>query len=361
MFLLYFAPVTRPDEDRFLNPGVPAAFQVDQFIANDIAGGKIKAKCITGVKKKLRRRLAGTAGLAGRFRRDIDFVEAHAASGKMFHHPRIDSLHFLHREKSAPHARLIGHDEQFQAGRLKGQEGLRRVREERHFFRVREIFLLLNKRSISIQKDCAAQIQARILANPEMDFNSQTCFPNRFGEFASTLRSPRNSFGLGLRSRRMISVATADPRGAEASRLIAELSAELDCRYPELINNSHLVVDISDFTLPRSGFVVAHLDGQPVGCGALRFLDEDTGEIKRMYVAPAARGQGVGRAILVEIERLAGQFGYRALRLETGVHQPEAIALYTKLGFRPIPCFGKYVNVPISICFEKQIASHPPA
>jgi GNAT superfamily N-acetyltransferase len=63
--------------------------------------------------------------------------------------------------------------------------------------------------------------------------------------------------------------------------------------------------------------------------------------------------------VLAELELLAGKFGYQALRLETGIRQPEAIALYTIFGFKPIPCFGKYAEIPISRCFEKRISDTP--
>jgi putative acetyltransferase len=74
-----------------------------------------------------------------------------------------------------------------------------------------------------------------------------------------------------------------------------------------------------------------------------------------MYVAPDARGRGVGRVLLAALEEEARRLGYRAVRLETGHLQPEAIGLYTAAGFEPIPCYGPYVDDPRSRCFEKAL------
>lgn len=74
-----------------------------------------------------------------------------------------------------------------------------------------------------------------------------------------------------------------------------------------------------------------------------------------MYVAPDVRRGGVGRGLLAEMERLAIEFGYRILRLETGNRQPEAIALYESSGFRRIAPYGCHVGDPLSVCFEKSV------
>ena len=102
-------------------------------------------------------------------------------------------------------------------------------------------------------------------------------------------------------------------------------------------------------------FVVARGDGNAIGCGALRRLDATTGEVKRMYVAPDVRGRGVGRQILDRIESEAATLGINRLVLETGIHQAEAIALYTRAGFSQITCWGEYSGVSTSVCFEKRL------
>lgn len=78
-------------------------------------------------------------------------------------------------------------------------------------------------------------------------------------------------------------------------------------------------------------------------------------EVKRMFVDPSARGQGVAGQILATLEAIARQAGYRAVQLETGLRQPEAIRLYEKAGYHPIPNYGQYANEPLSVCFEKYL------
>ncbi|WP_040338905.1 GNAT family N-acetyltransferase [Candidatus Blastococcus massiliensis] len=87
-------------------------------------------------------------------------------------------------------------------------------------------------------------------------------------------------------------------------------------------------------------------DGTPLGCGALRELDDGVAEVKRMYVVPSARRRGVSRAVLAGLEATARQRGWTVLRLETGPLQVAAIALYTSVGYRPIPAFGSYAGDP---------------
>jgi ribosomal protein S18 acetylase RimI-like enzyme len=74
-----------------------------------------------------------------------------------------------------------------------------------------------------------------------------------------------------------------------------------------------------------------------------------------MFVRPAARGRGVARRLLAALEEAAAARGYTTVRLETGTGQHEAIRLYTSAGYRPIPCFGAYVEEPTSVCFEKRL------
>lgn len=104
---------------------------------------------------------------------------------------------------------------------------------------------------------------------------------------------------------------------------------------------------------PRARFVVAMVDGQPAGCGAFHPLNDQTVELKRMYVRPDYRGRGLSRRILACLEDLAAGAHYTVVRLETGTRQPEAIGLYRSAGYEPIPLYGPYVNNPFSQCFEK--------
>lgn len=103
-------------------------------------------------------------------------------------------------------------------------------------------------------------------------------------------------------------------------------------------------------------FVVAvDADGTALGCGGLRALDSLTGEVKRMYVVPQRRGTGVATAVLHALEAHARTRGWTRLRLETGDAQPDAVAFYTKHGYRPIARFGHYADVPASRCFEREL------
>jgi putative acetyltransferase len=99
-------------------------------------------------------------------------------------------------------------------------------------------------------------------------------------------------------------------------------------------------------------FIVARRGATAVGCGALR-IDVGYGELKRMYVVPEARGRRLGRLILERIEEEARREGLRCLRLETGIHQPEALALYRAAGYVEREAFGEYAADPLSVFMEK--------
>jgi putative acetyltransferase len=99
--------------------------------------------------------------------------------------------------------------------------------------------------------------------------------------------------------------------------------------------------------------VVAYLGDEPVGCGAFKPFDADSVEIKRMFVQPAHRGQGVAQAVLAKLEKWASELGYNSGVLETGKRQPEAIRLYERSGYARIPNYGQYVGIENSVCFRK--------
>ena len=102
--------------------------------------------------------------------------------------------------------------------------------------------------------------------------------------------------------------------------------------------------------------VVAYDNDEPVGCGAFKPYDTHTVEVKRMFVQPAHRGQGIARAVLTELERWAAELGYVAAVLETGKRQPEAIALYQRSGYALTPNYGQYVCIEDSVCLHKALA-----
>jgi GNAT superfamily N-acetyltransferase len=144
----------------------------------------------------------------------------------------------------------------------------------------------------------------------------------------------------------------------EVSRtLIAALNTELRGAYPEP-GATHFRLDPDEVAAGRGVFLVIYQDAVPVGCGALRIIDPETAELKRMYVSPAVRGGGLGRRLVAALEDQARALGVRRLVLETGVRQAAALALYQATGFRPIPLFGEYCRSPeTSICLGKELPS----
>jgi putative acetyltransferase len=103
-------------------------------------------------------------------------------------------------------------------------------------------------------------------------------------------------------------------------------------------------------------FLVAY-DEEPIACGALRELDDTSGEIKRMYVRPDRRGTGVSTAIVRALESRALELGWTRLALETGDRLPEARRFYEREGYVRIPRFGHYIDSAHAVCYEKTLAS----
>ncbi len=101
--------------------------------------------------------------------------------------------------------------------------------------------------------------------------------------------------------------------------------------------------------------VVAFLENQAIGCGAIRAYGNERAEVKRMFVLPAFRGQGIAGKILSELERWSAELGFTSCILETGKKQPEAIQLYQKSGYHIIPNYGQYEGVDNSVCMEKEL------
>jgi GNAT superfamily N-acetyltransferase len=104
--------------------------------------------------------------------------------------------------------------------------------------------------------------------------------------------------------------------------------------------------------------VLAYDDGKPAGCGAIKEYSTDTMEIKRMFVLSDHRRKGIAAKILAELELWTAELSYAKCILETGKKQPEAIELYKKNGYQPIPNYGQYIGVENSVCFEKKILPH---
>jgi GNAT superfamily N-acetyltransferase len=140
-----------------------------------------------------------------------------------------------------------------------------------------------------------------------------------------------------------------------ATALMAAALADLAERYDG--DGDSTPMSPAQFTPPDGAFLVAWLDGRPVGCGGWRTWhgDPDLAEIKRMYTIPESRGRGVAQALLGALEESARLAGRKRIVLETGARQPEAIALYGKTGYARIADFGHYKDDPEVRSYGKEL------
>jgi GNAT superfamily N-acetyltransferase len=151
-------------------------------------------------------------------------------------------------------------------------------------------------------------------------------------------------------------VGYTDP---EARALVAELQADLATRYG---GPDDTPLDAGVFDPPNGAFFLGYLGEVPVTTGGWRFRPDVSrlggrraAEVKRMYVAPSGRRQGLARAVLAHLERTAAAAGADVMVLETGTAQPEAIALYTSAGYEPVEPFGHYAWSPQNRCYGKRL------
>ncbi len=155
-----------------------------------------------------------------------------------------------------------------------------------------------------------------------------------------------------------VNLAEEDPRAADSLALYDEMSAFVQATYPEDEENG--IVPTSTEELARQGvLVIARVDGAPAGSGALMPHETVDGapamEVKRMLVRPAFRGLGMAKLILQRLEAIAVERGARKLVLMCGPRQPEALGLYERSGYSRRSAYGKHVDHPLSIFFEKRI------
>lgn len=151
----------------------------------------------------------------------------------------------------------------------------------------------------------------------------------------------------------MIGLAVESPDQPDVLRLIADLDAYQMPLYPP---ESHHGVDLDALLDPAVAFVVARIDGDAVGCGGVLVRD-GAAELKRMYVDPSRRGAGIGLALVERLEAEALQRGASVVRLETGIHQLAAIALYERCGYRHREPFAPYTDDPMSVFMEKRVGT----
>lgn len=138
-----------------------------------------------------------------------------------------------------------------------------------------------------------------------------------------------------------VTLAAADPSSPDALRCLGQYFGELALRFPGGFDPGRDgAADLRDLKPPDGCLLIAHLSGSAVGCAGLRTLGPGVGEIKRMWVAPDARGLGLGRRFLAELEQLARRRGMRALRLDTHSSLSEALELYRSSGYCEIARFN---------------------
>lgn len=149
-----------------------------------------------------------------------------------------------------------------------------------------------------------------------------------------------------------IRIDVETPVQEEVIKMIKALDCYLGSLYP---SGSNYLLSLDSLLRDNVRFLVARVDWAIAGCGALALDDPEYAEIKRMYVKPEARRLGIGAAILRNLEALARQEQRTCIRLETGVHQPQALALYRRAGYVECGPFGDYAPDPLSVFMEKEL------
>jgi GNAT superfamily N-acetyltransferase len=141
--------------------------------------------------------------------------------------------------------------------------------------------------------------------------------------------------------------------GRAARQLLEAFRQEVLEYYPEWSPAVGPTAAPEEFEPPQGAFLIVYAGDEPVGCGGFKRLDTETAEIKRMFVSPGARGQGLGRRILAELEAGAREAGYSSIRLDTGDRLPAALELYRSAGYGEIPDYNG--NPSASHWFEKSL------
>ena len=150
----------------------------------------------------------------------------------------------------------------------------------------------------------------------------------------------------------MIQLVRTDTSNPDFKQLVTQLDDDLRIRDGE----EHVFYAQFNTLEKIKHAIVAYIDNVPAGCGAFREYDDESAEIKRMFVHPDFRRHGIAKKILANLEAWATEEGFHQCVLETGQNQPEAIQLYKSSGYLQIPNYGPYANVGNSICMKKSIA-----
>jgi DNA-binding MarR family transcriptional regulator/predicted GNAT family N-acyltransferase len=223
---------------------------------------------------------------------------------------------------------------------LEGQ-GLIEVRRKADDGRAREVVLTDKGRKEFAAYDSRSAKLARSMLSPLADGQRERLV----AAMAEVERLIRASF---------VTIAEESPRQADGrwcrEQYFAELARRFDGGFDVATGDP---TDSADLLPPAGCFVVARIDGEPVGCGGLKTLDATTGEIKRVWTARSARGIGVAGRIMQRLEERGREMGFSVLRLDTNKSLVEAQALYRKLGYQEI---GRYNDNPYaSHFFQKRL------
>ena len=152
----------------------------------------------------------------------------------------------------------------------------------------------------------------------------------------------------------MIVIRQVDPTQTGVIGLIHQLDEYQKAMYPPESNHLDSIDELSQANV---NFLAAYVDSKIFGIGAVKVL-EDYGEIKRLYIPEKYRGKGIAKEIVKELENFLVKKSIFTARLETGIHQHDAIALYKKLGYSEIAPFGNYTKDPLSVFMEKEFGSN---
>lgn len=147
----------------------------------------------------------------------------------------------------------------------------------------------------------------------------------------------------------MLTIKPVDPSQTEVYQLIEQLDEYQSALYPPESNHLDSIEELSE---SNAFFLAAYIDAAVCGIGSVKVF-KDYGEIKRVYVPSRHRGKGIAIAIMAELEKHLVAQALNYARLETGIHQTEAIGLYERLGYYRIDPFGDYKEDPLSIFMEK--------
>jgi putative acetyltransferase len=147
----------------------------------------------------------------------------------------------------------------------------------------------------------------------------------------------------------MIVIKRVDSNNLDFRNLVSQLDNDLDGRYGKAQKeyDKYNQIEFLDTV------VMAYFENQAVGCGCFKKYDENTFEIKRMFVNPQFRGRGISKLILSELENWGAHLGYSKSILETGIKQIEAIGLYERFGYQRIDNYNHYIGMENSVCMAK--------